>query len=67
MKAIAEQTRMDPRKRMQALHNFNQRLQNTPASTEILRAWNVDLNRNLIDIDGRKLKNENILYGDGVK
>jgi len=65
MKAIADQTRMDPRKRMNALAKFNQRLQTTKDSQDILRAWNMDLDRQLIDIDGRKLKNENIFYGGG--
>lgn len=63
MKAIADQTRMDPRKRMMALAKFNQRLQTTPASQDILRSWNMELDRQLIEIDGRKLKNENIIYG----
>lgn len=67
MKAIADHTRMDPRKRMIALDRFNKRLQTTPASQEILRAWNFKLNERLVDIDGRQLKHENIIYGDGIK
>lgn len=66
MKAIADQTRMDPRKRMQALRRMNQRLQNTAESQAILKAWNVALAKDLIEIDGRVMGNEKIHYGDGV-
>lgn len=67
MKAIADHTRMDPRNRMQALNRFNQRLQNTQASQEILRSWNFKLDKELVKIDGRQLKRENIIYGQDVK
>lgn len=67
MRAIADHTRMDPRKRMQALNRFNSRLQETAASQEIFRQWNLGLSRNLVEIEGKKLKSENIIYGEGVK
>lgn len=67
MKAIADHTRMDPRKRMMALDRFNKRLQTTAASLDILRAWNFKLDDRLVEIDGRVLKSENIVYGNGVK
>lgn len=67
MKAIADHTRMDPRKRMIALNRFNTRLQTTRASQDILDSWNFQLSKNLIEINGRELKHENIVYGKGVK
>lgn len=67
MKAIADHTRMDPRKRMMALDKFNKRLQTTDESQKILKSWNLKLDTKLVSIDGRLMKNENICYGNGVK
>lgn len=58
---------MDPRARMAALRHFNQRLQQTFDSQEILRAWNVELSPNLVDISGRIIPPETILYGNNVR
>jgi aubergine len=65
MKALSEFTRMDPEKRIKSLTDFSRRLINTPESSETLTKFNVQLNPNMVEITGRKLRQEAIIFGNG--
>lgn len=67
MRSMSEYTRMDPRTRIAKLLEFNQRLARTPESTEVFREWNFELDSKLVEVEGRILKNENIVFGDKRK
>ncbi|KAJ6632990.1 Protein piwi, partial [Pseudolycoriella hygida] len=63
MRDLASHTRLDPRGRISALRKLNSRLQDTDACQKILTTWNLTLSRNLVEIEGRQLKSENIIFG----
>lgn len=65
MQEISEHTRLNPQKRVEALNNYNNRLQTTPESIKILSQWNMDLKKDLITIKARELPHESIVFGDG--
>lgn len=56
---------MMPRTRMQRLLDYNRRVQNSAASMEVLREWNLDLDKKLIEVDGHRLKPERLVFGEG--
>ncbi|XP_038122427.1 protein aubergine [Culex quinquefasciatus] len=62
MRALADHTRLTPDRRMQRLEAFNQRLQQTPESIEIFRYWKTELDRRLVELPGRVLHPEKILF-----
>lgn len=64
---MSEHTRLSPNIRIQKLLNFNRRLSNTPQSLTTLNEWGLELNRHLVDVDGRILPFENIVFGDERK
>lgn len=67
MKAVADHTRLDAKNRMDRLRRFNRRLHSTAESLKILQDWNLELNKDLVHLDGRVLTHERIVYGDNVK
>lgn len=58
---------MVPDKRVQKLLDFNKRLSGTAASAATLREWDVQLSPNQVEVSGRVLNNENIVFGNGKK
>lgn len=58
-------SQMVPRTRIQRLIDYNRRIQTTPASVDVLKEWNLDLDRQLVQIDGHRLKPEQLLFGEG--
>lgn len=54
---------MVPRTRQQRLLDYNRRVQNTKESVDVLREWNLDLDRALVNVDGHRLKSETLLFG----
>lgn len=64
---MAEYTRVSPSLRIAKLLEFNQRLQNTPQSMDILREWQVKLDKNLVEVPGRQLNLQKIMYGFGKR
>lgn len=57
-------SQMVPRTRMQRLLDYNKRVASAPASVEVLKEWNLDLDRQLVQIDGHRLKPEQLVFGD---
>lgn len=62
MRAMADYTRMDPRTRIQKLLEFNQRLLNKEESCDVFKEWDFHLDDKLVELNGRILKNENIVF-----
>lgn len=67
MKDVAVYTRVGPAQRIARLIEFNKRLQTTQASTDCLREWNLDLERDLVDVPARQLPPEQIKLGNNAK
>lgn len=67
MKDVAVYTRVGPAQRIARLIEFNKRLQNTKASTDCLREWNLNLERDLVDVPARQLPPEQIKLGNNTK
>lgn len=63
MRLLAGETRIQPRGRIQKLMNFNERLQNEQ-SAGVLQEFNFKLNKKLVQVNGRRLEPEKILFGD---
>ena len=63
MRAMAEHTQMDPERRKTRLLEMVRRINEAPRSVQQLSEFSVGIDRNLIQFDGRALKQEAILYG----
>lgn len=63
--AMKPYSQMIPRTRMGRLLDYNRRVQSTPASVDVLKEWNLDLDRQLVQIDGHRLKPEILVFGEG--
>lgn len=67
MKAMADFTRMGPSGRIAKLRQFNERLLATPDSIAHMREWNLNLANNLVEVAGRELPFEKIIFGGDKK
>lgn len=56
-------SQMVPRVRQQRLLDYNRRVQDTKESIDVLREWNLDLDRKLVDVEGHRLAAERLLFG----
>lgn len=56
-------SQMVPRIRRERLLAYNTRIRNTRESIQVLNEWELDLERNLIEINGHKLKSEILQFG----
>lgn len=56
-------SQMIPRTRMQRLLDYNKRVQNSAASVDVLKEWNLELDRKLVELEGHRLKPEMLLFG----
>ncbi|XP_070495735.1 uncharacterized protein [Chironomus tepperi] len=65
MKAMADYTRMDPKKRVERLMKFNDRMLSTQKSAEIFDQFQTKLQPRLVELTGRQLDQETILFGNG--
>ncbi|XP_023290765.1 piwi-like protein Siwi isoform X2 [Orussus abietinus] len=65
MAALAQHTRVSPQSRIQKLLSFNQRLNSEPSIVQELKEWNLTLDRKLVDVQGRVLPPEKILFANG--
>uniref|UniRef100_A0A182WDE0 Uncharacterized protein n=1 Tax=Anopheles minimus TaxID=112268 RepID=A0A182WDE0_9DIPT len=68
MRAIADHTRLGADKRIQRLERFNERLQGA-ASREVFQFWKTELDRRLVEVPARTLRQEGIMFrmqGDGM-
>lgn len=64
MRALGEYMRMEPTRRVQRLTDFSKRLHETPASQEVLRRFNIEMQPQLMHVNGRQLPTEVILFGN---
>lgn len=62
--AMKPYSQMVPRTRITRLLDYNKRVQNSTASVEVLKEWNLDLDRKLVEVDGHRLKPETLLFGE---
>lgn len=65
MKDVAEYTRVTPAQRMNALRTYLKNVANSAEAQQILGNWGLKLDENTINLEGRLLGNETILFGDG--
>jgi len=65
MRAMADYTRMDPRKRVERLMKFNERMLTTPKSAEVFDQFQTKLQPKLVELTGRQLDQETMLFGNG--
>ncbi|XP_030382857.1 protein aubergine-like [Scaptodrosophila lebanonensis] len=63
MRAMSEHTRLPPERRIERLRVFNRRL-TSAQSVDVLRSWNLDLDKNLVEIPARVLMPEKIFFGN---
>ncbi|EDW02946.1 protein piwi [Drosophila grimshawi] len=62
MRAMSNHTRMNPSRRIERLQTFNQRLQTTAESSKVLTDWNMELSQNLVQVQGRVIEPQNIVF-----
>lgn len=61
---MGEHTRLMPSRRIDRLRVFNQRLQQSKQSIEVLKSWNIELDKSLVEIPGRVLPSEKIVFAN---
>ncbi|XP_017099105.2 protein piwi [Drosophila bipectinata] len=64
MRAMSEHTRMNPDRRIDRLRRFNSRLQTTSESVKVLKDWNMNLDQNLIEVAGRIISPQKIVFNN---
>lgn len=64
MNEVAKHTRLSPSDRITRLLSFNQRLQSNASSAEVFEEYNVKLEKQLVEFQGRILPTETILFGN---
>lgn len=64
MADVATHTRVGPPGRIQRLLAFNQRLNTTAESTTTFQEWSLELDNNLVQLGGRVLPKEKIVFGN---
>ncbi|KAG4079046.1 hypothetical protein HA402_001701 [Bradysia odoriphaga] len=62
MNEVAKHTRLSPGDRIKKLMDFNKRLQTTPGSMANFDEWNFQLDTQLVELKGRQLPMEEILF-----
>ncbi|XP_018796089.1 PREDICTED: protein aubergine [Bactrocera latifrons] len=67
MRAMSEFTRLAPDKRIGRLKAFNDRLIGTTDSTDVLKAWNMDLDKNLVEVPARVIPSCRIVFGNNER
>lgn len=67
MNALAKHTRVAPKSRIDKLLAFNRRLRSMPEIVQELTDWNLKLNDRLVNIPGRILPQESIVFGSNKK
>lgn len=60
-------TRLNPDRRIERLLMFNKRLQEQSSSMKVLKDWNMSLDRNLVDLKGRIIDPQQIVFLDRKK
>lgn len=58
---------MGPPNRIERLMEFNRRLRGTPNSMATLTEWQLNLDRELVQIDGREFNSQPIYFAEGAE
>ncbi|KZC11749.1 Protein piwi [Dufourea novaeangliae] len=66
MRALSDHTRVSPKARIEKLMAFNRRLRSERAIVQELNEWNLKLDEKLVDIPGRILPPEKIVFARNV-
>lgn len=61
--AMKPYSQMAPRTRKERLLDYNRRLCSTAESMQVIKEWDLDLEKRLIEFDGHRLKSERLLFG----
>ncbi|KAL3266899.1 hypothetical protein HHI36_011049 [Cryptolaemus montrouzieri] len=64
MKDVSTYTRVTPAQRMNALRTYLRNVSNSPEAQQVLADWGLKLDPNTINLQGRSLETETILFGD---
>lgn len=67
MKEINRFTKIGPDSRIERLLKFNERLRNCPESIGHLTRWDLELEKNLVEIPARILPYPQLLFGNNRK
>lgn len=67
MRAVSNHTRLRPSQRVERLINFNRRMHNTAASLAEMERWQLCLSKDLVQLNGRKLPQQEIVFGNDRK
>ncbi|BFF94970.1 protein piwi [Drosophila madeirensis] len=62
MRAMSDHTRMNPDRRIDRLRRFNNRLQTTADSVKVLKDWDMKLDGNLTEVQGRIIAPQKIVF-----
>jgi len=62
-RAMSNHTQLNPVRRIERLRTFNRRLQTTPESVKVLNDWNMKLDDHLVELQGRIIEPQNIVFG----
>lgn len=62
MRALSMYTRVNPEERIRKLRVFNERLRKEPKVVEEFQNWKMTLDPNLVELKGRILSNERLLF-----
>lgn len=65
MKAMSEHTRMGPVARIERLRAFNRRLALAQQQNPVFSEWGLKLEAELVQVNGRTLQPETLLFGKG--
>ena len=63
--ALKQYTKSNPMRRIEKLRNFNSRLSSTNASQQVLKDWNMKLDKELVELRGRAVEQEKLLFYAG--
>lgn len=64
MQDLSKYTRLSPADRVKALKKFNNRIQSTPESVQVLEEWKMELSKELVTVPGREFPAETVCFGD---
>ncbi|KAG1661158.1 Piwi-like protein Ago3 [Nymphon striatum] len=66
MKDIATHTRISPQQRQNCLNKFRDNIMKNPESKQVLEEWGLALDENNLQLQGRLLKMEDIIFKDST-
>ncbi|XP_054737592.1 protein aubergine-like [Anastrepha obliqua] len=67
MRAMSEFTRLAPERRIERLRVFNRRLNQAPESVQVLQSWSMRLDTNLVEVPGRIIPANRIVFGNNKR